>query len=167
MDDITRLIGKKIGITNNYAKIYAYAREQLQGMFGDDDSEDNEESSGWGVEYLTLQIMKNDAIDEDLGAQGIFSNEEISYLRERVHNLEIHIERQGNSATQDWELWFKLDLSKEINAFIVHCNFRYEVGSYGIEEGISTIVSEEYDDIEVANKLEKIYMFEILKSKSL
>ena len=49
----------------------------------------------------------------------------------------------------------------------MHCNFRYEVGNYGIKEGISTIVSEEYDDIEVANKLEKIYMFEILKSKSL
>jgi hypothetical protein len=167
MDDITRFIGKKIGITSNYEKLYEYVREQLQGMFGDEDSEDDEESNGWGVEYLTLRIMKNDAMDEDLEARGIFSGDEISYLRERVHNLEIHIERQGNSPTQYWELWFKLDLSKESDGFIVHCNFRYEVGNYGIEEGISTIVSEEYDDVEVANKLEKIYMFEILKSNSL
>jgi hypothetical protein len=167
MENITNWIAKKIGIATNYEELFAIAKEQLQEVYGDEDNEEDDENSGWGVEYTTLSIMKNDVLNEVIEAQGVYKKAELDYLQKRVHNLKIEIEKQGSDTTQDWELWFKLDLSEEDDSFIVNCYYKYKVDTYNLVKVDCNVTSEDLEETEVATKLEQRLMFEILKDNAL
>jgi len=168
VEAIAKLIAQKIGITTNYQALYQLAKEQLEATYGYDDSdEEDEETTGWGVENTVLTIIKNDVLDEAVDTKAVLSNEELNYLQKRVHNLDIHIEKQGNSTEQDWELWFNVDLSEDEANFIVHCCLRFTVNSYYIRTNTCAIVSDELSEDNLANKLEKMYVYELLKDKSI
>lgn len=139
------LVASKLGILGNYQKIYRHIAKELAVQYGYDEDLDNQDA--WGVEHLTLSIVKDGIINLEIG--GYFEDFQINFLKNHIKNLSISVTKQGNSNKQNWEFYFPLNLQNEENTFIVSCFYIYDVYINHIYDIGSTVASEAHTAEEV------------------
>jgi len=150
------IIANKLGITPNFNKLYRHIAEELAIQYGYD--EDAEDEDGWGVEYLTLTLVRDGVVDIDVAH--CFEQQQIDFLSKNIKDLSISVRKEGRSHTQEWEFYFPLNLQSDSNPFMVSCFFLFDVTSGVIKDNGSSVASETHS----AEEVEKMKLFFQLKN---
>lgn len=150
------IIANKLGIFPNYQKLYKHIAEELAVQYGYDDNAEDED--GWGVEYLTLTIVRNGIVDIDIAHY--LEQYQVDFLSKHIKNLSISVRKEGRSHTQEWEFYFPLNLQNEEHPFIVGCYFLYDVNNIGIKDNGSSVTSETHPTEEV-DKMKLFFQLKI------
>jgi len=139
------ILSNKLGIVPNYQKLYKHIADELAVQYGYDD--DAEDEDGWGVEYLTLTIVRNGIIDIDIAQY--LDQDQINFLFKHIKNLSISVRKEGRSHTQEWEFYFPLNLQSDEHPFMIGCCFLYDVNNSSIKDNGSSVTSETHTAEEV------------------